>query len=230
MANGYTREDILNECKSVAPSLLYKQKFINYRGKTADTDEYYTEVAAEYVCDNFALFDSEIKTITREANYKTPTHDGKYNPNSNRDEEIIAMQMYRKEYDHIGKVIDYQTPLKNKQADEAGKLDLLAFDGKTLRILELKKPDSDETMLRCVLEGYTYIKIVNTEKLISNFELNDVKRVVACPFVFAETGSVPYEEYCDLDNRPQLKRLMKILNSVPYFITGRDGSFKVYEK
>ena len=80
--------------------------------------------------------------------------------------------------------------MKNKQGDEAGKIDLLAYnkDSNTgiLRILELKKADSDETMLRCVLEAYTYLKIADKAKLLKDFGLPEDTIVKACPFVFFE--------------------------------------------
>ena len=167
----YTREQILLKLEenSSDMSLLYKEPCVNYRGKTADTKEYYTEVIAEWLLERLYLFD-RIKTITRQSSYCMggEEHDGIPNrSNSNREEELIAMAMKRQRtLPVVGQVLDYQTPLKNVQKDEAGKIDLLAYDGKTLRILELKKPDSMETMLRCVLEGYTYLQTVDKEKLL----------------------------------------------------------------
>ena len=226
---GYTRNDILEQCKATFQSIstFYKQPFINYRGKTDDTDEYYTEVAAEFLCGHITEFTNGIDAITRESNYKISSHDGVIkDPDSGRDEEIIAMKMYGKEYDFVGKIIDYQTPLKNTRSDEAGKIDLLAFDGKTLRILELKKPDSIETMLRCVLEGYTYLKTVNVSKLLADFNLPGSTIVRACPFVFK--NGEQYQEI--LGQRPHLKRLMDLLCSKPYYISEINGKFFVTEE
>lgn len=86
---------------------------------------------------------------------------------------FVLSQNQGKVFDVIGKIIDYQTPLKDIQTDKAGKIDLLAYNEneKTLRILELKKLDSKETMLRCVLEAYTYLKIVDKAKLLKDFGL-----------------------------------------------------------
>lgn len=226
---GYTRNDILEQCKTAFQNIstFYKQPFINYRGKTEDTDEYFTEVIAEFLCGHIIEFTNGIDAITRKSPYNTPGHDGVIkNPDSGRDEEIIAMKMYGKQYDFVGKIIDYQTPLKNKKSDEAGKIDLLAYDGKTLRILELKKPDSVETMLRCVLEGFTYLKTVNTEKLAGNFGKPSTTPVRACPFVF-KNGEQHREI---LENRPHLKRLMGLLNSKPYYISEINGKFIVTEE
>ena len=126
-------------------------------------------------------------------------------------------------YNHIGKIIDYQTPLKTCRHDSAVKVDLLSYDGKVLRFLELKKRDSTETMLRCVLEGYTYLKTADTEKLLSDFQLPPDTIIKASPFVFS--GSEQHKEF--LENRPQLKKLMALLDSKPFFIKENNNFYTV---
>lgn len=221
---GYTKNDIHKalEIASKTPHTLYQQAFINYRGDTTDTREPYTEVISEWLLANIDVL-SAIKTIDRKPSYRIKGHDGVHQGDSNRGEELIAMNMFRfctdgGRYDHIGKIIDYQTPLKGKRNDKAGKVDLLAWDGNVLRILELKEPDSTETMLRCVLEGYTYLKTVNTNRLLKDFGLPAHIEVVACPFVFKSGGQ--YDEY--YSERPMLKALMGALNSKPYFIDDKN--------
>lgn len=224
----YTREEILNECTAAFQNIstFYKKPFVNYRGRTSDTNELFTEVVAEFLCDHIAEFTSGIAAITRKSTYKTPGHDGEIkNSRSNREEEIIAMSMYDKQYDFVGKMIDYQTPLKNERLDEAGKIDLLAYDGTTLRILELKKPDSTETMLRCVLEGYTYLQTVDRTKLLADFGLPKNTVMKACPFVF-RNGEQHREM---LEERPMLKRIMDLLDSKPYYISEINGKYVVTE-
>ena len=90
---GYTREQILEQCNMAFKnkSTFYKKGFINYRGKTTDTKEYYTEVVAEFLCNNINAYISGIERITRKTSYKTPGHDGSYDPSSNREEEKIAI-------------------------------------------------------------------------------------------------------------------------------------------
>ena len=196
MGKVYSKNEIIKiieEAKSDMKN-FYKKEFVNYSGETSNTKEYYTEIIAEWLLDNFYLFDT-IKMISRESSYKVKTHDGKIkDENSNREEEKIAMELFDYSqnkgvtFDIIGKIIDYQTPLKNVQKDDVGKIDLLAYNEKekTLRILELKKPDSKETMLRCVLEAYTYLKIADKAKLLKDFGLPEDTIVKACPFVFFE--------------------------------------------
>ncbi len=228
----YIRQEIINKCQQALKDIktFYQQPFINYGGKTADTNEYYTEVIAEFLCDNLEEYINGIPKITRESSYKTPTHTGEFDETTPREEEKIAMEMFNQSkdgtpYNLIGNIIDYQTPLKNKRTDIAGKIDLLSYDGNCLRILELKKPFSDETMLRCVLEGYTYLKTVDTAKLLDNFKLPTNTKVVACPFIFKYGKQ--YQEMSE--KRPYLFKLMDLLESKPYYISKEKDLYIVEE-
>jgi hypothetical protein len=230
---GYTKQEILSECERAFQnkSTFYKRGFVNYRGRTTDTKEYYTEVVAAFLCEHIAEYTDGIKPITRKSSYKTEGHAGEHPGNTNRKEEIIAMRIFTQSrnigpLDHIGQVEDYQTPLKSTARDVAGKIDLLAFDGDVMRLLELKRPDSKETMLRSVLEGYTYLKTVDCRKLVSDFDYDpDVVTVKACPFVFR--GGAQHREMGQ--DRPYLKKLMEFLDSKPYYAALENGIYTVTE-
>ncbi len=230
---GYTREQVLDMCQRAIGNvkIFYQADFINYIGKTTDTDEYYTEVVAEFICDNIECFRCDIPMITRRSSYRMKSHIGRV-PTSNRIEEKLAIKMFNRsdkeghKYPHIGTIIDYQVPLKNKRSDAAGKVDLLAFDGSTLRILELKRPDSEETMLRCILEGFTYLQTVDQAKLATDFGLPTNTPVEACPFVFRNKAQWNEMQ----EDRPHLKQLMSLLNSKPYYISKTDlGHYEISE-
>lgn len=229
---GYSKNDILRMCQVAFDDIktFYKQPFINYNGRTDDTNEYYAEVVADFLCSNISAYINGIPQITREASYKTAGHDGAFDADTPREEEKIAMEMFKQskgglQYDHIGDIIDYQTPLKNKRSDVAGKIDLLSYDGCTLYILELKKPDSEESMLRCVLEGFTYMQTVNKEKLLDNFNLPADTIVKASPFIFR--NKLQHEQMSE--TRPCLFRLMQLLDSKPYYITKENNIYVVGE-
>lgn len=216
---GYSKQQIEKACEArlMDAASFYRAPFINYRGQCTDTDEWYSEVVAAFICRNIEEYKDGIPKITRKSSYRQSTHDGEYDPTSNRAEEIIAMQMFNycktgNSFDEVGRIIDYQTPLKAKRSDEAGKIDLLAYDGTSLHILELKKPDSEETMLRCVLEGYTYLKTVDAEKLLSDFMLPPDTKVIASPLVFKD--GLQWAELSE--DRPWLKQLMRFLESTPF--------------
>ena len=235
MGKKYSKEEIIKKLEESKSEMgqFYSENFLNYISETSDKEGDYTEIIAEWLLNNIKLFD-EIKPITREKNYKVKTHDGKIkNEKSNREEEIIAMKLFElsqnqgKVFDIIGKIIDYQTPLKNVRADKAGKIDLLAYNEKenpkTLRILELKKLDSKETMLRCVLEAYTYLKIVDKAKLLKDFGLPKDTKIKACPFVFY--GKEQYKEM--QEDRKNLKELIEKLEIEVIYLEEKDGEYSV---
>ena len=233
MGKVYSKNEIIKIMKEAKSDIknFYKKEFVNYLGVTSDTKEYYTEIIAEWLLDNFYLFDT-IKMISRESSYKVDSHNGIIkDEKSNREEEKIAMELFDYSqnkgvtFDIIGKIIDYQTPLKNVQKDDVGKIDLLAYNEKekTLKILELKKPDSKETMLRCVLEAYTYLKIVDKDKLLKDFGLPKDTILKTCPFVFVDG-----EQYKEIqEDRKYLKELMKNLDIEPIYLKGEGVEYKV---
>ena len=232
----YSKDEIIKKLEVAKSEMwkFYSQDFVNYRGKTSDKErDYYTEIIAKWLLDNIELF-NDIKMISRENSYKVDSHDGKIkNEKSEREEEIIAIKLFDfsqnqgKVFDIIGKIIDYQTPLKNIRADKAGKIDLLAYNEeenpKTLRILELKKLDSKETMLRCVLEAYTYLKIVDKAKLLKDFGLPKDTKIKACPFVFY--GKEQYKEM--QEDRKNLKELIEKLEIEVIYLKEKDGEYIV---
>ena len=232
----YSKDEIIKKLEVAKSEMwkFYSQDFVNYRGKTSDKErDYYTEIIAKWLLDNIELF-NDIKMISRENSYKVDSHDGKIkNEKSEREEEIIAMKLFDfsqnqgKVFDIIGKIIDYQTPLKNVQTDKAGKIDLLAYNEKenpkTLRILELKKLDSKETMLRCVLEAYTYLKVVDKAKLLKDFGLPKNTKIKACPFVFY--GKEQYKEM--QEDRKNLKELIEKLEIEVIYLEEKDGEYSI---
>ena len=239
MGKKYSKEEIIKKLEESKSEMgqFYSENFLNYISETSDKEGDYTEIIAEWLLNNIKLFD-EIKPITREKNYKVKTHDGKIkNEKSNREEEIIAMKLFElsqnqgKVFDIIGKIIDYQTPLKNIRADKAGKIDLLAYneEEKILRILELKRPNSDETMLRCVLEAYTYLKVVDKVKLLKDFGLPEDTEIKACAFVFYD-GKQHKEMKEVKDNRKNLGKLIGKLGIEVIYLKEENGEYSVVKE
>ena len=235
MGKKYSKEEIIKKLEESKSEMgqFYSENFLNYISETSDKEGDYTEIIAGWLLDNIELFD-DIEMISRKSNYKVKTHDGVIkNEGSKREEEKIAMKLFElsqnqgKVFDIIGKIIDYQTPLKNVRTDKAGKIDLLAYNEKenpkTLRILELKKLDSKETMLRCVLEAYTYLKVVDKDKLLKDFGLPKNTKIKACPFVFY--GKEQYKEM--QEDRKHLKDLIKKLGVEVIYLKEENGEYSV---
>lgn len=228
MANRYKKDEIINKLENLKDiSTLYKEDFINYRGDTTDIKEKYTEVIADWLLNNIDLL-YKIKKITRLSSYKVDTHDGKHNnQNSNRLEEIMAIEIFnQKSLNILGEVIYYQTPLKDKLGDEAGKIDIVSYnkDNKIVYILELKREDSKETMLRCVLEIFTYSKTLDKDKFLEDFNLSKDTKIKASPLVFFNGSQ--YKEMSGSDNK-FLKQLMDKLDIEPFYIIKNSNYYAI---
>ena len=78
------------------------------------------------------------------------------------------------------------------------------------------------------MEGFTYLETVDQGKLLRNFDLPTDTKVVACPFVFIGEESNPYQEM--QEDRPQLRRLMALLNRKAYYIKQENGFYTVTEE
>lgn len=214
-----------NNCKN-----LYKDNCINFTGETKDTKENYSKVIVDYLVEHINEFKKGLSniTVTRCNSYKTESHNGQStfnfdeHPKGERREEKIAHAMFCQYKDKpavFGTILDYQVPLKSKNNDKGlGKIDLLSVaDGskpgnKKIYFLELKKDNSQETLLRCILEAYTYSKIINKEKLCRDFSISQKEKdFVIAPLVYKADGFEKQLEF--------VKPLIKVLDiSVEIFV------------
>lgn len=178
----YTREYILNRCNEAIqdPVTFYKAPFVNYTGTTPD-GEYYTEIVSRFLL-NYIDDLKKIEKHTRHNTYNMPRI-GNYNKSSQDSKKGIAIKMFNdskidQPYDYIGKVIHYQTPLKDVMSDRLGKIDILSVSGEKLYIIDLKKKGSHDTMLSGILKAYTYKQIIDMNKLLRDFDLNHSKHTL----------------------------------------------------
>lgn len=215
----YTKEDIIRMCQEYIknPDFFYQNNFVNYRGRCKDCNELYTEVIAEYIIQNLEQF--KIKTITRSSSCKIATHKGIINENSNRVEEKMAISMYRQTYEEYGTVLDYQIPLKNSRDDKrVGKIDLISLKEDTLYLLELKRRDNKETLLRCVLEIYTYISRVNHARLLADYNLDENTKIIAAPLI-CENG-FQHNEFLENKQSKVIELMNKLNIHAPFTYKG----------
>ena len=196
---GYKKKEIINKLSSINKlEDLYIEKMINYTGKTNDTKEKYTEVIAKEILDNLDKFNfKNINVINRNKGYNVGTHNGKYNEESPRREEIIAMKLFNTTHNGLGKFIDYQIPLKDKKNTKAGKIDLISYNEEEniLYLIELKNDSSKETLLRCVLEIMTYINQVDKKKLLLDYNMESTIKIKPAILIFK--GTRPHKDISD---------------------------------
>lgn len=231
MSKTYTKTeviDLVSSCfKKKEYEKLYKNKCINFTGETKDTKENYSKVIVDYLVEHINEFKNGLEgaTVTREEkSYKIKGHSGvssfnfEKRPKGERREEKIAHAMYCQYKDKtavFGKILDYQVPLKNTNEDKGlGKIDLLSAKNdskpgdKKIYFLELKKDNSKETLLRCILEAYTYSKTIDKQKMCKDFSLPlsfDNNSFIIAPLVYKNDGFENQLEF--------VKPLVKALNT-----------------
>ena len=172
---------------------FYKVPIINYKGHVTDKSKVNNTRYSEVIADTL-VSKGYIKTWL-ELEPLRPNHfDTGHNHSesvdinklqiSNRKEEILAkLLFYQGEVKDLGYIFDYQTPLKKTKDDSYGKIDLLGYNSKDkcYSIIELKyRPSgSEETLLRCVLEAYTYYKLFDLNQIESAQDHNGITELRA---------------------------------------------------
>lgn len=215
----YTTEDTKNALGKewVNINNLYKAKCINWKGKTNDTKVLYSELIAQELIQNLELFKS-IEKITRTNTYCRKEHAKiSIDLESNRKEEIFAKRLAYLKLEELGEIKDYQIPLKNASSDKGlGKIDLISYreDMRSLFLIELKYIGNEETLLRAMLEIYTYSIVIDKNKLVNDC-LGDKNTdgIKLIPTVLLVEGCNAYKELDQMESgiRPKLKALALVL-------------------
>lgn len=187
-AYGLTPSDEKESAKFAAN--FYKSDIVNYKGHVNDSKDLYSEVIAEtLINDSFIKYWLNLIPVR-------PEHFKINHPNkdenvdalkiTNRKEEILAkLLFYQGNIDGLGYIFDYQTPLKATKTDSYGKIDLLGYNkaDECYSIIELKyRPSgSEETLLRCVLEAYTYYKLLDIKQIKSAVGHDGIQQLKKLP-------------------------------------------------
>lgn len=190
-------EELMDKCEEAnkSPATFYRKDFIksDESVETPNKKSCRTELISEYIVANFRL--DKISVVEREK-YKYPTHKGESDGNEVV-EKVLAKELFSKckngySFNCIGTIKDYETPLEKENKSHGAAIDLLSVnhDDKKVYILELKREGSPESLLRCILEAYTYLRMVHKENLFKkdNFNIPSDYNLVAAPLIFSGKG------------------------------------------
>ena len=217
------------------PDVFYAQSFLNRNGCLYDNDNNKVTISnqiADWMLHSNPLL--HVKEIPMPANmtYLIDWHLGvptTSTSNSNREEELVAMSLFNKKSypsSDIDSFIDYQVPIyrgHEYENEHIGKIDLVAISHKNHKVLlmELKKYSSDETLLRCVSEIYTYYKQIDSVRLITEIakRLNNdtILEYEVVPSVLVFKNQRQHAQYtCEIYDK--VKELMRSLSVSIYVI------------
>lgn len=169
---------------------FYKSAVVNYKGKVTGSKDLYSEVIAETLINDNFIKDWLNLIPVRPEHFKINHPNTDENVDAlkitNRKEEILAkLLFYQHEVAGLGYIFDYQTPLKKTRNDSYGKIDLLGYnkDDKCYSVIELKyRPSgSEETLLRCVLEAYTYYRLLDIKQINSAVGHDGIQQLKKLP-------------------------------------------------
>lgn len=199
------RDDIKED-----PNSFYQNDFVNFRGKTADTNESYQAIVATYLTKHatYELLD-EISLNEAEFNHEfTSSH-----------ECSIVKKMIGNSYDFIGKIVDY-----NVRDDlKPNKVDLFTTNDVELYCLEIKNPHHKESLLKCALSVYTLFKETDVEMLIEKHHLSE--DLVFSPGLVLYPGSVAYKEY--QQGPKEVLNLINLLGIEVYLLTRPEETYQI---
>ena len=170
---------------------LYKdEKLKNRTGWAYNTKISFSEIAAEIMNEQFKKISQEIKSLENEKGYflnhdklsKKDEEENLYPPNPKGIKNFQIEKWKAKSFCNIkenveglGKFCYFEMPItrdsksERQTKEKEGKVDLISYKNKNIHIIEIKKNKSRETLLRCIMEIYTYYKQLNINEVINQF-------------------------------------------------------------
>ena len=132
----------------------------------------------------------------------------------------------------LGRMLDYEVPLKEVRDADHGDVDLISVSRGDCLCVEAKKPGSDESLLRPLLQAYTYSRLLwlHRRRFLDEYDLDSQTRLTPAVLTFDETRSV--DQLYSLDKLPRLEALLRLLDreleacglgAIRFFVVGADS-------
>lgn len=230
---GFKKDDLIKKVQTKLnndPDLFYKQSFLNYAGYSIDSREPYTEIISDVLIKNYEQLKriGENTPVRRTKSFNAhPNHI----PNVNRRlkqfnqleycEKLLAIALYNSNKTYcLGKIRDYEVPLKENKSDKHGKIDIISLDdtGQSVKLIELKikaKNGNDETLLRVLLEIYTYYKLIKNSynKFLKDYELSPDNYKRFQPVILTDKKALSGETLSNIKKYPRIQALISMMNN-----------------
>ena len=113
---------------------------------------------------------------------------------------------------HLGEVLDYEVPLKAGQGASHGDIDLLCWRDSDLLIVEAKKPNSNESILKPILQAFVYSSLVSTVRNVFLREYSLPPTTTLVPAILTYRDALSGRQLAKINEYPSLIELVKKLN------------------
>lgn len=230
----YNRNEISIKWKELLkePDLIYHNggKIFNYTGGLKnETGTLYIDYIAKLILDDIAILNNIGNNLDDLRNSKPFNigHDGKSDASSRLmkygrirfNEKPFAVALYNSGHNFLfGKIFDYELPLKERQSSRYGEIDLLSKIGKEIYVIELKIGSTDsgkisETLLRAIMESFTFTKLLNIrkDKFIKDMKLPEM--ITFRPVILTLSNALSADHMKMLKNS-QLKNLKNLIDEM----------------
>lgn len=224
MGKKYDRKSIENDvCKALKEDInsFYTNSFLQYTSNLIGEDVLAVDFIAELIYSSINSF-RNIGGVIRKKPFYTGTHNGTTKGGEGENEKKVAIALYNSKntnWKSFGKIIDYEVPLKELRKSKFGKIDIIAIKNDTIKLIELKI--REETLLRAIIEIYTYYSLLkNTnscERFIEDYKkcgvLDKGKDYKFQPIILADENSLCGKQIKEIANGgkqwPNLHKLIK---------------------
>lgn len=226
---GDVRKEVRTKLKENLNS-FYKDGILNYEGYTADSKNELTEVIADELIENYdQLRKIGRYSLIRRTKSFNRNHNGVANVTARLQkfgslgysEKLFAIALYNSKQGYcLGDIFDYEVPINETHADKYGRIDLVSTDALTqsVKLIELKiKPNNNngETLLRALLEIFTYYKLISNsyDKFLKDYNLSSNKYLRFQPAILTEQQALSGQTLLYLDKYPRIQALMSMMNN-----------------
>ncbi|CAG0963844.1 hypothetical protein METP3_01012 [Methanosarcinales archaeon] len=234
MRKRYTKNEIKEKWKELLndPDLLYHNGsgIFNYKGVLEDAPAMlYIDYIAKLILDDNIILDSIGENLNdlRYSRSFNIGHDGKSDSSSRLmkygrirfNEKPFAMALYNSGHNFLfGKIFDYELPLKERLTSRYGEIDILSKIDNEIYVIELKIGYTDsgkisETLLRAIMETFTFTKLLNIRK--DNF-IKDMKlpeTITFRPVILTMTNALSADHMKMLENG-ELKNINNLIDEM----------------
>lgn len=113
----------------------------------------------------------------------------------------------------LGTVLDYEIPLKETGKASHGKIDLLCQQAETMFVVEAKKLNANESVLKAILEAFVYTSLVATRRktLVTDYGMKSTIGLAPAVLVFA--ASQAGRQLKRMAALPNLLSLIRLINT-----------------
>jgi hypothetical protein len=176
----------------------------------------YTEWIAEQIASSFG----GIRLVTdglRARSFRVADHRGQITLRTGieqlTEKRLVRAMFNAPELPLLGRVIDYEVPLKEDDEATHGDIDLLCTQPAACLCAEAKKPLAGESVLKAILQAFAYTSLVTTRKaaFLADFGLDP--KLCLTPAVLTFASAQSGRQLAALSKYPKLSGLIRLLNA-----------------